>query len=127
MKPALNDYYKDIQLCAQSKEDVFLNHIQFTDMMIEASLIIDFQRRNFYNVGNHDFFLCGYPLEEVKEMGYRFFDKVIHPDDILLWAEMHNAILKSLYEQEFTMDECIIFHVLFVLRIVYSSENRLNI
>ena len=116
MKPALDDYYKDIQLYTQSKEDVFLNHIQFTDIMIEASLIIDFQRRNFYNVGNHDFFLCGYPLEKVKEMGYQFFDKVIHPDDVFLWAEMHNAILKSLYELEFTMDEVHYFSCTFRIK-----------
>ena len=116
MKPDLDDYYKDLQIDTESEDDGFSDHIQLTDMMIEASLIIDFQKRNFYNVGNHDFFLCGYSLEEVKNKGYQFFNEVIHPDDIFLWAEMHNIILKSLHEQEFTANEVHFFSCTFRIK-----------
>jgi len=116
MVPTLDDYYKDIPIDVKPKDDVFLDHIQFTDMMIEASLIIDFQKRNFYNVGNHDFFLCGYSHEKVTSMGYRFFEKAIHPDDIFLWTEMHNTILLSLHEQKFKQDEVHYFSCTFRIK-----------
>ena len=107
MKPTLADYYKDILLYPQSgsEDDKLFNHELFTDMMIEASCIIDFQKQNFKSVGDHGFFLCGYPLEKAKTMGYLFFNEVIHPDDIFLWADMHNVILKSLHKKEFAADE----------------------
>ena len=82
METTINAYYKGIPIVPQPEDDVYVDHIQFTDMMIEASLIIDFQKRTFYNVGAHDFFLCGYSQEEAKNMGYQFFDKVLHKDDI---------------------------------------------
>jgi hypothetical protein len=36
----------------------------FSDMMTEAFYIIDFHRRRFRYVADHDFFLCGYKSEE---------------------------------------------------------------
>ena len=107
MKQSIEDYFKDIPtddhpVC---EDNIFLHHDLFTDMMTEAVCIIDFQKRNFYDVANHNFFLCGYPKSEVKRMGYQFFDKIIHPDDILLWVKMHNIILKYLQAQDFEAEE----------------------
>ena len=107
MKPSPEDYFKDIPIddLPVCEDDVFLHHDLFTDMMIEAACIIDFQKRNFYDVANHEFFLCGYSRSKVRSMGYQFFDEIIHPDDIYLWVDMHNTILKYLHEQDFEAEE----------------------
>jgi len=68
LKPTLADYYKDIpEFDREEVEDtVFVSHRYFTDMMIEASCILNFQQRNIYDVGRHGFLLCGYPAETAK-------------------------------------------------------------
>ena len=107
MKPSLEDYFKDIPIDDHlvCEDNIFLHHALFTDMMIEAACIIDFQKRLFYDVSETGFFLCGYSRSEVKKLGYQFFNEIIHPDDIFLWAEMHHAILKYLYNQDFEAEE----------------------
>ena len=85
MKPTLEDYFKDIPIDDRTvcNDNIFLHHDLFTDMMIEAACIIDFQNRNFYDVSDHGFFLCGYSRSKAKSMGYQFFDEIIHPEDKL--------------------------------------------
>lgn len=118
MSPNFDDYYKGISIPALlvSEDEVFVNHELFTDMMTEATCIIDYQKRNFYDVGNHDFFLCGYLPEKVKSMGYQFFNEIVHPDDIPLWAEMHYDMLRSLIDYEFTPDEVHYFSCTFHIK-----------
>ena len=103
MKPALEDYFKDIPIDdhTECKDNIFLHHDLFTDMMNEAVCIIDFQKRNFHDISDHGFLLGGYARSEVKNMGYQFFNKIIHPDYIQLWVNMHNTILKYLHKQDF--------------------------
>ena len=102
MKPTLEDYFKDIPIDDHpiDEDNIFLYHNLFTDMMTEAVCIIDFQKRTFYDVSDHDFFLCGHSRSEVKSIGYQFFEEIIHPDDLFLWSEMHNAILKYIHEKD---------------------------
>ena len=103
MRPTLEDYFKDIPKDdhTECEDNIFLHHDLFTDMMIEAVCIIDFQKRIFYDVSDHGFFLGGYSQNEAKNMGYQFFDEIIHPDDLFLWANIHNTILKYLHNQDF--------------------------
>jgi hypothetical protein len=61
-------------------------------MAIEAVFVIDFQQRCFRYVAEHDLFLCGHTREEVMELGYDFFSKVVHPDDMLLLDNYYDAI-----------------------------------
>ena len=103
MKPSPEDYFKGIPIDDHPvcEDNIFLHHDLITGMMIEAVCILDFQKRNFYDVSDHGFFLCGYTQSEVKSMGYNFFNEIIHPDDMFLWVKMHNAILNYLQEQDF--------------------------
>jgi DNA-binding CsgD family transcriptional regulator len=55
--------------------------------------IIDFKRKCFQYVGDHDLFLCGYSVDEVMQLGYDFYSQIVHPDDMLLLKKMFNAIL----------------------------------
>ena len=107
MKPTLEDYFKDIPIDDHTvyEDNIFFHHNHFSEMINEAVCIIDFQNRNFYDVSDHDFFLCGYSQSEVKNLGYHFFNEIVHPDDINLWAKMHNNILKYLYNQDSQTEE----------------------
>jgi DNA-binding CsgD family transcriptional regulator len=68
----------------------------FANIVTEAVYVLDFQKRCFHYVADHEFFLCGYSQEEVMSLGYDFFQEVIHPEDLSLWEKMHNVILKRL-------------------------------
>ena len=124
MKPTLEDYFKDIPIDdrAVCEDNIFLHHDLFTNMINEAVCIIDFQNRNFYDVTDHGFFLCGYSRSEAKSMGYQFFDEIIHPEDLFLWVEMHNKTLKYLHEQDFGAEEVLYF--LCTIRIKSSFQFR---
>ena len=118
MKPDIDDYYRDIPVFEQATagNSLFANHTLFTGRMIEATCILDFQKRCFHAVGSHGLFLCGYPLETVMRMGYDFFNEALHPEDVFLWAEMHNNILKSLHNEVFTKEEANYFECSFRLK-----------
>jgi len=76
----------------------------FSDMMMEAVYILDFQKQCFRFVSGHDFFLCGHSREEAMSLGYEFYRKVIHPEDISLFAGMHGAILQRLQNSKEQLD-----------------------
>ena len=118
MKPTLDDYYKDIPISELEslKDNVFSNHSYLTDMMIEASCIIDFQKRRFHDIGKHGLFLNGFSLETAKKMGYEFFNEIIHPDDIYLWAEMHHTILKYLDDNDSAEEDVHFFSCTFRIK-----------
>jgi DNA-binding CsgD family transcriptional regulator len=61
-------------------------------MTMEAAFVIDFQKRCFCFVANHDLFLCGHTPEEVMKSGYDFLVEAVHPDDRQLLKNMYNAV-----------------------------------
>jgi DNA-binding CsgD family transcriptional regulator len=62
---------------------------------------IDLWERCFLVVSNHDLFLSGTPPEDVLKMGYDFFRKVIFPDDLQLFIDIHRIILQRLFNPEY--------------------------
>jgi hypothetical protein len=68
----------------------------FSSMCIAAVYVIDFYKRGFHYVANHDLFLCGHSKEVAISLGYDFYPKLIHRDDLPLLVEMHTAIVKRL-------------------------------
>jgi len=64
----------------------------FAAISMEAMYVIDFSKRGFYFVANNPLFLCGHTVEQVLSLGYNFFSKVIHPDDLLLLMEALDVI-----------------------------------
>jgi DNA-binding CsgD family transcriptional regulator len=104
--------------------ELFACYESFSDMMMEAVYILDFQKRNFHYVGHHDFFLCGYSQEEAMNLGYNFFREVIHPEDLLLWAKMHNAILKFLRRPDLQVNGINYFSCAFRIRNRLQAGNK---
>jgi hypothetical protein len=89
---------KDIEQTCCSKWSVDIG--DFFSISMEAVYVIDIQKRCFKFVANHNFFLCGHSLEEVMKLGYDFYPKVIHPEDIPLLTKMYSAVLNRLHNTD---------------------------
>jgi len=61
--------------------------------------VVDYQKKGFLYVSSNPLFLCGYEQEEVKEMGYYFYTKVIPPDELSMLFEISEQGFKYFYKQ----------------------------
>ena len=123
-KNRVGDYFEGIPLNVPAMDGVQLS-IEWSDIsgiMSEALVVFDFQRRNLLHVPPHYLCLCGYSPEQVKELGYDFFNEALHPDDLPLWRDIHVTILKNLYGNDLPVERIRYFG--FTLRIrSFLSEN----
>jgi DNA-binding CsgD family transcriptional regulator len=71
-----------------------------TSLCMGSVYTIDFKKQRFSNVSRHKLFPCGYSPEEVMEMGYSFYSKIIHLDDLPLFDNMHHIIDSYITGQE---------------------------
>ncbi len=55
----------------------------------QSVYIIDYAKQGFWYVSSHDLFLCGYSPEEVKRMGYLFYERVLSPEDLQMLLEIN--------------------------------------
>ena len=69
---------------------LFLEKIN--DFLPQNSHIVDNYRRNFIFISKQSIFLCGYAEEEVMEMGYSFYNKILSPENLEKLAEINDAI-----------------------------------
>jgi DNA-binding NarL/FixJ family response regulator len=69
-----------------------------TSLCVESICIIDFKKRRFHYVSDHGLFLCGHSREEVMELGYDFYSKTVHPDDMQLFNNMYHIINSYIIE-----------------------------
>ena len=91
-------------------------------IMSEAFFVLDFQKRNFLYVSPHILFTCGYTTEKIKEEGYEFFETIIHPDDLPLWINIHNTILRNLYNKELPVERIKFFGCTLRIKSFLSDE-----
>lgn len=68
----------------------------FATMTVDAVYVLDFLHRKFAYVANRDLFLHGHSVDKAMTLGYDFFPKIIHPNDLPLFAEIHAVILRRL-------------------------------
>ncbi len=118
--------------------------ISMCDAFSEANnisvYIIDYDKQNFLYVSRHPLFLSGYTREEVKEMGYNFYEKVVSPEDIQMLLEMNKMgweffykapagrrrlmrISYSFYLHHQKGGKCLIQHKLIPVR--FTSDNNI--
>ena len=69
--------------------EILLNTIG--EILPHNSYIIDHYRKNFFYVSNDSIFLCGYSREEVLEMGYDFYERILSPEDLKKLIEINKA------------------------------------
>lgn len=58
------------------------------DLEHQSFYIIDYFKRTFHYVSENPLFLCGHPADEVKKMGFDYFERVIPPDDLKMLLEI---------------------------------------
>jgi len=102
-----DDYFKGIpkRIPAINEEKISLAFADFSDIMLEAFVVLDFQKRTILHAPQHYLYLCGYTPEMVETKGYDFFKDVLHPEDLPLWKEIHVAVLKTLYSKELPVEK----------------------
>lgn len=64
----------------------------------KSMYIIDYSRENFLFVASHPLFLCGYTPQEVKKMGYSFYEKVLSPEDLQMVLELNKLGWELFYK-----------------------------
>ncbi|WP_446787773.1 helix-turn-helix domain-containing protein [Macellibacteroides fermentans] len=94
-----------------------------SSMVSEAFIILDFKRKNIQYISNNDMIMCDHTNEMSTTFCFDFFEKVIHPKDILFCHSIIDAILDSPNNDELLVDQVNYFS--FLLRIKNSlSSNR---
>jgi len=60
--------------------------------------IIDYNKQEFLYVSDDPLFLSGYEQDEVLEMGYEFYNKVVPPEDLDMLVEMNEKAFSFFYD-----------------------------
>ena len=120
------DFFKGIPISTfeTDEKELPLEYGDLSEMMAEALLVLDFQKRNFKYVSNHELCLCGHTQESVMAQGYEFFEDAVFPDDLNLWIDMHNKILKCLYCDELPADKINYFACTFRVKNSFSGVDK---
>ena len=68
------------------EEPAIVQYCKVLAAMIPSSLfVLDMVQKRFCYIKPDDLFLCGHSMEEAMTLGYDFFSKIIHPEDLPLW------------------------------------------
>ena len=121
-----NDFFKEMQENNPTTDtDAWSIAYDFlSNMMTEALVVLDFKRRTFQYIPNHDLILCGYTQETPKMIGYNFFKEVIHPEDMPLWINIHNTLLDSLNNNKLPAEQVNYFSFLLRVKSFLSSNKK---
>ncbi|MGQ1889657.1 response regulator transcription factor [Thermophagus sp. OGC60D27] len=71
----------------------------FSQMMNQSIYVADFTKGKFLYVSNHPLFLCGHPPDEVMEMGFSYYEKIIAPEDMPLFRKINEIGFRFFYEK----------------------------
>lgn len=118
--------------CAQEEStvldertSVFIQHVDMISSVTTDSLyVLDIQQRQFSYIKPDDLFLCGFSVGEALRLGYDFYSKIVYPEDLSLWTDMHKAVLLYLKDFEKKRDEIDCFSCTFRLQRTYSFISR---
>jgi len=100
---------------------IFVHYLDmFSSIATESFYVIDLQERKFCYVSPNSSFLCGYTVEEALMLGYDFFSKIVHPEDLPSAQSTHKAILRYLSAIGEQRDEINYFSLSFRLQQKYS-------
>ena len=97
---------------------------QLSTIAPESFYVLDILQRKICYVKSDDLFLCGFSTEDVMKLGYDFYPKIIHSDDLPLWMDMREHILQYLKVFEGNRDEIDCFTCTFRLQRTYSFSTR---
>jgi len=64
----------------------------------QSIYVIDYYKKTFNYVSPHPLFLCGYEVEQVKNWGFEYFEKVVPPEDLIMALEISDSGFRFFYE-----------------------------
>lgn len=102
-----------------------IQHINmFSSVTTDSLYILDVLQKQFCYVKSDDFFLCGFSVGDVLRLGYDFYTKIVHPEDLSLWTDMRKAVLRYIKDFEEKKDEIDCFSCTFRLQRTCSFITR---
>jgi len=54
----------------------------------QSIYVLDYSKQEFFHVSPHPLFLCGYTVNEVLEMGFDYYEKVVAPENVEMMLEV---------------------------------------
>jgi DNA-binding CsgD family transcriptional regulator len=64
----------------------------------QSIYIIDYAKQGFWYVSPHQLFLCGYSPDEVKRLGYLFYERVLSSEDLQMLLEINRMGWELFYK-----------------------------
>ncbi len=100
----LNDFFKEFSIDKQVADyEIIRHYIKALDAVSRISgqslYLKDYCKKGFAYVSDNPLFLCGYTAQEVLEMGYSFYEKVVPPEDFEMILEINQKGLELFYQQ----------------------------
>lgn len=93
---------------------------QLSSAATDSFYVLDILERKICYVKPNELFLCGFSIEDALKFGYDFYSKIIFPDDLLLWTDMFQAVLRYLRNFTEKRDKVDFFSCTFRLLHKYS-------
>lgn len=92
-----NQFYLSVPFIdSNENNDLLVGLEHFASMSLETVYMLDFLKKCFLFVSDRNTFLSDHSVEEVLSLGYDFFPKVIHIEDLPLLKDIHKVILQRL-------------------------------
>ena len=103
----IDKFFKPLRLEHPITETDYINVLPYIEALsglariANASIyVIDYHKKGFFYVSSNPLFLCGYEREEVQELGYNFYPKVVPTDDMAMLLEINEKGFEYFYRQE---------------------------
>ncbi|MDR0418673.1 MAG: helix-turn-helix transcriptional regulator [Prevotellaceae bacterium] len=101
----LESFFKPIVLPEAPKQGAIydqMRHIIFTLEELEtfgqqSLYVVDYLTQRFLYVSPHPLFLCGFPRNRVKELGYNFYPKVVPENELQMLSEINEVGFNFFY------------------------------
>lgn len=95
----LENFTQKITDSGIEEEPAIVQYCKVLAAMIPSSLfVLDMVQKRFCYIKPDDLFLCGHSMEEAMTLGYDFFSKIIHPEDLPLWKSFLGNLSRTLQE-----------------------------
>lgn len=95
----LENFTQKITDSGIEEEPAIVQYCKVLAAMIPSSLfVLNMVQKRFCYIKPDDLFLCGHSMEEAMTLGYDFFSKIIHPEDLPLWKSFLGNLSRTLQE-----------------------------
>ncbi len=93
----------------------------FAYLINQSFYVADFYKENFFYVSPNPLFLCGYSPHDAISLGYEFYGKIIHPDDLPMVIHIHKTVLEYFHKLPVNLRD--VGFINFNFRILYNNHS----